>query len=100
MEHIIIKMEINIKDSGIMTNLIMKVWNRIKMEEFIKDILRIIKWMDLEYFNGQIMKDTKVIGKMEIFVAREYILLMINKCMMEILKKMIMMNKEYLMDNI
>ncbi len=42
MAHIIIKMEINIWDSGIIINLIIKGWNLIKMEEFITDNLKII----------------------------------------------------------
>ncbi len=42
------------------------------MEEFIKGFSRIIKWMDMGYFNGQMGRDIKVIGKMVLFVVREY----------------------------
>ncbi len=100
LEHIFMIMEINMKDNGIMMNLIIKVWNHLKMAEFIKDSLRIIKWMDTEYFNGQIMNYIKVIGKMVLFVAREYIFLLIDIYMMEIFKKNRMINKEFFKENI
>jgi hypothetical protein len=56
--------------------------------------------MDTEYFNGQIMNYIKVIGKMVLFVAREYIFLLIDIYMMEIFKKNRMINKEFFKENI
>ncbi len=75
----------------------MKVLNHIKMEVFIKDNSKIINWMDMEYFNGKMVKDIRVFGKMILFVEKEYFLLIINRCMMEIFKKMIMINMVYLL---
>jgi hypothetical protein len=53
--------------------------------------------MDMEYFNGKMVKDIRVFGKMILFVEKEYFLLIINRCMMEIFKKMIMINMVYLL---